>query len=131
MNDELKPCPFCGLQAKVDELTAERDELEHANKRLARKLSGVYDLNDVQNKRIKELEAEAARLTIECDMLCKVKDRLKRENGELKDRNNELETALERMDELLVQKQRVIDITRESFKKLEYEITVLKKKGAM
>ena len=67
----------------------------------------------------------------ECDKLCEVKARLKRENDELKARNHELETAFERMDALLTQKQRVIDIQRESFKKLEYEITVLKKKGAM
>ena len=70
-------------------------------------------------------------LTAERDALKDVKNRLKRENEELKERNHELETAFERMDALLTQKQRVIDIQRESFRKLEYEITVLKKKGAM
>ena len=68
---------------------------------------------------------------LEADVYCGVKARLKRENDELKARNHELEKAFERMDALLTQKQRVIDIQRESFKKLEYEITVLKKKGAM
>lgn len=80
---------------------------------------------------IDRLTTERDALKITIDAQKEVIDRLKRENDELKDRNHELGSALEHMDALLVQKQHVIDIQRESFKKLEYEITVLKKKGAM
>ena len=52
----------------------------------------------------------------------------------VKDYMDTINTLLGRIDSLnalLTQKQRVIDIQRESFKNLEYEIKVLKKKGAM
>lgn len=53
-------------------------------------------------------------------------ERLKRDNEMLKARNQELDSAFTRMDDLLVQKQYVIDAQRESIKKLDRELANIK-----
>lgn len=80
------------LREQVDELTAERDELERANERQARKITAVCDLNDVQSKRIKELEAERDELKRQLDTMRDV-------TREFRDERDELKVKLRECDE--------------------------------
>ena len=135
-NDNLSAESVISADGRAYNDTKMTDNREKLEADVYNGFSGVAlseQMRDVLRSRVHVwLDRQAAITERElCDMLKDVKARLKRENDELKARNHELESGFERMDALLTQKQRVIDIQRESFRKLEYEITVLKKKGAM